>query len=162
MVFRSLERFSPSSAAFLRHGVGRRILLHEPGQCFDVIDRGFRQNAVTKVKDVARASGGATQNVMSTRFHFFPPGKQEYRIEIPLHSVPCANRLPPKVERNPPIQTDDVGPGVAHRGQQSRAVVSEIDDPNTGFLQVPYQFRGAGQDVTTIVFDAEASYPTVK
>src|SRR5215469_393333 len=82
---RARARFSPSSAALLRHGVGRRFLLHEPGQRFHVIDRGFRQNAVTKVKDVARASGGATKNIVSTQFHLFPPGKQEHGIKIPLH-----------------------------------------------------------------------------
>src|SRR5580698_1342050 len=66
------------------------ILLHELRQGFHVFYRGFRQDAVSQIKDVSGAATSAAKNVFSARFQFGPAGKEQHRIEIALHGFPAA------------------------------------------------------------------------
>src|SRR5215470_869447 len=109
-----------------------------------------------------RAPAGFLQDLFRPRLNFFPPCEEKHRIKI---SLDCAFevKLPPApVERNSPIKSDDFRARLFHRGKKRRAIGSKIDDRHTGLLQVADQFGGAGKDIAPVVFDAQASYPTVE
>ena len=44
--------------------------------------------------------------------------EQQRRIEIPLHAAVRADDLPPALDRDAPVEADDVAAGLRHRRQQ--------------------------------------------
>ena len=75
------------------------------------------------------------KNFFGARFQFFPVGEEQHGIEISLHGCGVIETLPAFVERDAPVETDDVGSGFFHRGQKRGAVGAEINDGRAGFLQ---------------------------
>src|ERR1035437_4751707 len=69
---------------------------------------------------------------------------------------------PAFVERDAPVESDDVSSGFFHRGQKRGAVGAEINDGHSGFLQLLHHAGDVGEHVAAIVLDAEASHPTVE
>jgi hypothetical protein len=45
--------------------------MHSVDHGDDVIDRGFRQDAVTKIENMARSTSGAAENFRYSTFDFF-------------------------------------------------------------------------------------------
>ena len=75
----------------------------------------------------------------------------------------CPTVFPAFVERNAPVEADDLGSGLRHRRQQRGAVGAEVDDGNVGFfLQALDELRGRHQRVAAIVFHAQAAHPAVE
>ena len=83
MAMRFME--AASGVRLSASGCHRIVLLHKARQVLHVLDRGFGQDAVAEIEDVAGTSGGAAKNVFRARFQFFPVGEQQYGIEISLH-----------------------------------------------------------------------------
>jgi hypothetical protein len=52
------------------------MLLDEVAKLFDVLHRGFRQDTVSEVENVAGPSGSTLEDILGSRLHFFPAGKQ--------------------------------------------------------------------------------------
>ena len=138
------------------------MFLHEARQIFHILDGSLRQNAVAKIKDVAGASGGAAQNIFRSRLQLFPVGEQQHRIEIALHGATMVEALPAFVERNAPVESDDVRARFFHGGQQRGAVGAEINDGRSRLLQLLHHAGDMRQDVAAIIFHAQASDPTVE
>ena len=138
------------------------IFLHEASQVLHIVDWGFGEDAVAEIEDVAGASGGAAENVFGARLQFLPVGEEQNRIEIALHGALVIEASPAFVERDAPVEADDVRSGLFHRGQERGAVGAEINDGRAGFLQLLHHGGDVGQDVAAIVFHAEASDPAVE
>src|ERR1039457_725559 len=129
---------------------------------FHVVHRSFGKNAVAEIKDVARASGGLAQNIFGSRFEFFPIGEEQHRIEIALDGAFETEAPPSGVERNTPVEADYLRASLLHRRQKRGAVSAEIDDWHASFLQAFYEVRRMRQNVTPIIFDAQAAYPAIE
>ena len=54
------------------------------------------------------AAGDAGENIVGAAEHPFRRAEQQGRIEIALHGAVVADALPGPVERNPPVNADDV------------------------------------------------------
>ena len=116
---------------------------------------------------MAGASGGLAQNVLGAALEFFPIGEEQYRIEVALYGAFVAERLPAGVKRDAPVEANDFGSGLLHRGKKGRAVGAEIDDGHSGLfladlLQAFDEVGHVRQSVAAVVFDAQAAHPAVE
>ena len=60
----------------------------------DVIDRGFRQDAVAEIENMAGTSASAAQNFRHSTFYFFRRCEKRNRIEVALHRDIMADAWP--------------------------------------------------------------------
>jgi len=117
---------------------------------------------VAEIEDVTGSSGGATKNIFSARLQFLPVGEEQNGIEIALNATAVAESAPAVVERDAPIEANHFRSRFVHRGQQRRAVGTEINDGRSRRLQSFHQVRDVRQNVAAIVFHAETSHPAVE
>src|ERR1700710_146119 len=96
-------------------------------QVFHILHGRFRKNSVAKIKDVACAPGGAVQYICRARLDLFPFCEQQYRIEISLDGASMAQALPTFVERDAPVESDDIRACFFHCRQERGAVGAEIN-----------------------------------
>ena len=59
--------------------------MHFLDQRNDIVDRRFRQDAVSEVEDVSHAPGSAVEQIACVSSHFGLGGKQHHWIKVPLH-----------------------------------------------------------------------------
>src|SRR5271170_2054863 len=111
------------------------MLLNQAGQVFHVFHGSFGEDAVAQIEDVAGASGGESKNVFGARLQLLPIGKKQDGIEIALYGAAMFEIAPALVERNAPVETDDFGSGLTHRGEQSGGVGAEINYGRARLLQ---------------------------
>jgi len=69
---------------------------------------------------------------------------------------------PATVERDAPVEADDLGSGLVHRGKQRGAIGAKINNWRAGFLQTLNQAADVRQNVAAIIFYAQAADPAVK
>src|SRR5262245_13281871 len=100
-----------------------------------ILDRGLGENAVAEVEDVPWATGCLLQDRLGARRDLFLSRKKNYRIEVPLHSAAMGEHPPTAIERNAPVESDDVGIRLLHEWKQGRRVCAEINYRNTGTPQ---------------------------
>src|SRR5580700_343216 len=101
--------------------------------------------------------------MFSPLFQLAPGSKQQYRIEIALHRMIVSDRSPSFIQRNAPVEPNDLGSGLRHGRQKRRAVGTEIDDGNFGFLlQALNELGGGHQYVAAIILDTQTAYPAVE
>ncbi len=117
---------------------------------------------MAEVEDVAGASGGESQNFSRAGFQFLPVGEKQDGIEISLHGTAMVEIAPTFIERDAPIEADDVGSGFIHRGQQRGAVGAKINYRCAGFLQALDHGCNMRQNVAAIIFNAEAADPAIE
>ena len=117
---------------------------------------------MAEIEDVAGASGGASQNVLCARLQLRPVGEKKNWIKIALHGAFVIEARPTFVERDAPIESNDVRSSLFHGGQQGGAVGTEINNGYSSFLQLLHHGGDVGKDVAAIVFHAEASDPAVE
>src|SRR5580692_1595282 len=74
-----------------------------------------------------------------------------------------SDRSPSFIQWNAPVEPNDLGSGLRHGRQKRRAVGTEIDDGNFGFLlQALNELRGGHQYVAAIILDTQTAYPAVE
>src|SRR5271165_5294303 len=61
-------------------------------------------------------------------------GEEGYWVEVALHRAGVVERAPALVERNPPVEAENIRAGLAHGGKQARGIDSKIDDWDTELL----------------------------
>ena len=88
--------------------------------------------------------------------------KRVIGVEITLHRDRVVEVAPGLVERDSPVESEDVGAGLAHGGEQAGGVDSEVDDGNAEGLHFADEDFRRGQDEVAIVGDAERSGPAVE
>ena len=69
---------------------------------------------------------------------------------------------PAFVERDAPVESDYVGAGLFHGGEERGAVGAEINDGRSGFLQLLHHGGNVGEYREAIVLDAKAADPAVE
>jgi hypothetical protein len=117
---------------------------------------------MAEIEDVAGASGGEAQNFFSSRLQFLPIREQEDGIEIALHGAAMMEIAPALVERDAPIETDDVSASFIHGGQKRGAICTEINNGSAGLLQALDHGGDVGQNVAAIIFDTQAADPAIE
>ena len=154
-------RQSVPSAIAQQARILRRVLLDKFGQRLHVFHRRFRQNAVAQIEDWPGRPAARCRISSARDLNSFQSAKSKTGSRLPC-TARRTQASPAFIERNAPVQADDFRSGFSHRRQQRRAVGSEINDRHAGLLQLLYQFGRARQNVTAIVFDAEASHPAIE
>src|ERR1700694_1769940 len=80
-------------------------------QQLEVFEGRLGEDAVTQVEDVSRTSGGTAQDIAGAVAHELGRAPWAGGAEVALDPTLEADTLPAPVERNPPVEGDDVGPG---------------------------------------------------
>src|SRR5437762_2787284 len=78
------------------------------GEHLDMLDGCGRKDPVPEVEDVSCFAADAREDVVGLAEHPFGGSEQHGRIQISLHRTVAANPLPCVVERNAPVDTDDI------------------------------------------------------
>src|SRR6058998_2394782 len=130
----------------------RHPRMHRLDQELKILDAGLGQDAVAEIEDVTRSPRGATQDVARTLDH--EPGRSEKHggVEIALRTALESKAAPTLVERNPPVEGDDVRAGVDDRLQQGRGTGAEVDARRGRAKGVEYRF-GVRRDLSLVVLD---------
>src|SRR5215212_4568052 len=84
-------------------------------------------HSVPKVEYMTRPPSGTVEN--SSRFGFdpLPRGEQHGRIEVALYAALVADFGPAAVQRDAPVEADDVAAGGGHVAQERRRTGAEVD-----------------------------------
>ena len=138
------------------------MLLHKAGQVFYVLDWSFGQDAVTKVEDMAGASGGELKDVFGASLQFFPIREKQDGIEIALYGAAMVEGAPAPVEWDAPVEANDLGSSFIHGGKERGAVGAEINNRRSSFLQTLDEAGDVRKNVTAIVFHPETSNPAIE
>ena len=69
---------------------------------------------------------------------------------------------PAFIEWDAPVEADDFGVGLIHRGKQRGAVGAEVNNRGASFLQALDHDFDVRQNVATIIFNAETSDPAIE
>ena len=73
-----------------------------------------RENPVPEVEDVPPAAGDGVQDSVRRGRHALERAQQKRRIEISLDSAVRAHDLPPALDRDPPVEPDDIAAAAAY------------------------------------------------
>src|SRR6059036_284308 len=98
----------------------RHPRMHRLDEQLKILDVGLGQDAVAEIEDVTRSPRGATQDVARTLDHESGRSEQHGGVEIALHTALESKAAPTLVERNPPVEGNDVRAGLDDRLQQGR------------------------------------------
>ena len=69
---------------------------------------------------------------------------------------------PALIERDAPVEADDVGAGLAEGGQERGGVDAEVDDGDAEGLDAADELGGGGERVGAVVGDGERAGPGVE
>src|SRR5271155_5592396 len=89
-------------------------------------------------------------------------GEEGYRVEVALDRAGVVERAPALIERNPPVEAENIRAGHAHGGKQASGIDSKIDDWDTELLDFADENFGRRENEIAVVSDAERSSPTVE
>ena len=73
--------------------------------------------------------------MFGSRLEFFPIREEQDGIEIALNGAAMLKIAPTFVERDAPIEADNISFGFIHRGEQRGAVSAKVNDGSAGFPQ---------------------------
>ena len=93
-----------------------------------VFYRGFRQDAMTEVKDMARAGAGTLEDFVYLGFDLRQRSEERYRVEIALNGRAIGDVHPCLVDVHAPVNTHDVAAGGVEFTEEARAASAEVDD----------------------------------
>src|SRR5215831_17796809 len=128
-----------------------RVFMNEGDKRLHMLDRRLGQNAMAQIKDVPRSPPGALNNISRCRLYLLPGGEKHDRIKIPLNGCLISDFLPSGIERNAPVQADDIGAGLGNFRKQGGRIGSEVDHGNAFPLESMYEFARTRQNITAIV-----------
>ena len=83
-------------------------------------------------------------------------------LEIALHGTVGADGAPAFVERDAPVEADDVGAGFAEGGEERGGVDAEVDDGDAEGLDAADEFGGGAEAVVAVVLHGERAGPGVE
>src|SRR5919109_948941 len=138
------RHFRPSNTVLLADSDRGRAFVHEVAETAERGRIGVREDAVTKVEDVAGPSAGSVEDRLRRRLHPLPRTEEQRGVEVPLHA---------------PVVADHVSAGRGHRLQQVRRARPEVDRGRGDAAENPLRI---GRDELLIVVDAECADPAVE
>jgi hypothetical protein len=89
----------------------------EARERLDVLDGSGREDAVAEVEDVPGAPARSLQDVVGGAQQAMARPEEQRRIEVALHRPVRADLLPGDVERQPPVDADDVESAPTHESK---------------------------------------------
>src|SRR5215472_4539873 len=98
---------------------GVAVALDEVDDVEDGVDGGVGDDAVAEVEDVAGTAGGEGEDLADAEFEEIFERKERDGVKIALHGNVGAYGAPALVERDAPVEADDVGAGLAEGGEEA-------------------------------------------
>ncbi len=117
---------------------------------------------MAEIEDVSGTSGGEGEHFADARLENIFRCEKGDGVEIALHGAAGTCSAPTLVEGNAPVESEDVGGGLAHRGEQRCRVDAEVDDGNAEGLDSLDQLGGGCEAVLAVVGDGESADPRVE
>src|SRR4051812_31376158 len=111
----------------LRPHLDGRPRVNELDQPREVGGIGVRKDAVAEVEDGAVAASDEVENPVRRGCDPLEGAEEKRRVEVPLYAALRSDDLPAAVDRDPPVETDDVTAGHGHRGQEMGGSRPEVD-----------------------------------
>src|SRR5580658_6271270 len=108
-------------------GRGLAVALDEVDDAEDGVYGGVGNDAVAEVEDVAGAAGGEREDLEDAGFEDLFGSEESDRVEVALHGGVVSDGAPAGVERDAPVEADDVGAGLAEGGKEAGGVDAEVD-----------------------------------
>src|SRR5919197_2244149 len=124
-------------------------------------DLGFRQDAMAEVEDVAGSSCGALQNVADLSGSFRGGSEQRDGFQVALDGS-RTDALPGGIQRNPPIDADDVTAGGREVLEKRRGTGAEVNHGHVCGLGECERFPAVWLHVRAIIIWRKTADPTVE
>src|ERR1043165_802095 len=99
----------------------------------DIFNGRLRQNAVAQIENMARPSGRPLKNLFYFTAQVFATCKQRHWIEVSHHRLIKTDSLPPVVQRDSPINSDNLTAGFADKLQQLARAGAKVNDRYSWF-----------------------------
>src|SRR5207302_7107299 len=103
------------------------LLVHQLDDPREDVRIRVRQHTVSEVEDVPLCRCTATQDVAGSIGDDGPGREHDGRVEVSLHSSTGPDALCGLVERDAPVDPDDIGTGLTHQPEQLTGADAEVD-----------------------------------
>ena len=123
---------------------------------------GLGEHAVAEVEDVALGGGALGEDAADLAVDDVPAGEQQRRVEVALQRPGPAAAGGGDVQRQPPVDPDDVGAGLAHGAQQLAGADPEVDARQAGVGQPLQHAGGVREHQLAVVALRERAGPGVE
>src|SRR6266508_2968579 len=120
---------------------------------------GVGQDAVAEVEDVPVAACDCFEDPERRGLSPLPGAEQEGGIEIPLDGAVRADDLPAALDRDPPVEADDVAADGGHVAEEMERAGAEVD---RGHVHARQHSLGVRGDELAVVVRGESTDPGVE
>ena len=117
---------------------------------------------MAEVEDVALGGGALGEDAADLAVDDVPAGEQQRRVEVALQRPARPHAGGGDVQRQPPVDPDDVGAGLAHRAQQLAGADPEVDARQAGVGQPLQHAGGVREHQLAVVALRERTGPGVE
>src|SRR5712691_2354828 len=128
----------------------------------EVVDGGFGRHAMTEVEDVTGAPACPSQHVARPLSNEAGGAEQNGRVEIALHAALESDAAPTMVERDAPVQRDDVRTSLRDRFEQARRAGTEVDSRRARRRERLEDRAGVVRDSLLVVLGRKRSDPGIE
>src|ERR1700751_2603870 len=125
-----------SGMARVDGGFAGCVFADEADHLLDVFDGSVRDDAVAEVEDVSGVAPGLVEDLADALAGQVGGGEERDGVEVALDGAGVVEGAPGAVEWGAPVEAEDVGAGLAHRGEQAGGVDSEVDHGHAQGLHV--------------------------
>jgi hypothetical protein len=117
---------------------------------------------VTEVKDVAGKTLGFVEHLLRRPEHDVNGGKTDSRVEVALEGNSRSDPTSGDIERNAPVNPDDVGSGLGHEPEQLAGSDTEVDSWDTEVCQAFEDAAGRRKYEFGVFVSRQNTYPAVE
>src|SRR5437667_1905189 len=134
----------------------------EVHEASEVLLLGLRQDAVSQVEHMARAPRGAAQNVRRRGPPDLGTADEGRRIQIPLDPVFRSDPLPRGVDRNAPVDPDQVSSRRGERLQEIGRAGPKVNEWDAGLSDLIEEFPAVWEYVRLVALLPNGPRPAVE
>ena len=109
------------------------------------------QDAVPKIKDMSRAAIGSIKNIIDLKFEFAPGRQQKNGIQIPLDRSIVADAIPGLVNRQAPVDADDIAAAGSYFFEIGCGPRTKVDSRHASAFEHGEEFGVVRSNETRIV-----------
>ncbi len=106
---------------------GAAFCVDELHECGEYPRIGLGEHAVPQVEDVPRCRSGPPEHVSRLFGHHLPGGEADRRVEVALDRMQRSEPRSGRVQRHPPVHSDDLRAGLGHEAEQLAGADAEED-----------------------------------
>src|SRR6266566_453490 len=104
---------------WVKSGTRRNPFTDGLDERLQVLERGIGKHAVTQVEHMTRAAACAPEDVARSFDHQLTWAEEERRVEVALDAVGAAQLVPALVERDAPVERNDIRTGRSDQQKQA-------------------------------------------